>query len=49
VGGGALLLGGDELGGQGVDGPVVPIDEITAELIAAEQQGPAPHRYIEVD
>ena len=26
-----------------------PIDELTAELIAAEQQGPAPHRYIEVD
>jgi aspartate 1-decarboxylase len=26
-----------------------PIDELTAELIAAEQQGPAPHRYVEVD
>jgi aspartate 1-decarboxylase len=25
------------------------IDELTAELIAAEQAGPAPHRYIEVD
>ena len=25
-----------------------PIDELTAELIAAEQQGPAPHRYIDV-
>src|ERR1043165_4346819 len=25
------------------------IDELTAELIAAEQQGPAPHRYVEVD
>ncbi len=26
-----------------------PVDELTAELIAAEQQGPAPHRYVEVD
>ena len=26
-----------------------PIDALTAELIAAEQAGPAPHRYIEVD
>jgi aspartate 1-decarboxylase len=25
------------------------IDELTAELIAAEQTGPAPHRYIDVD
>jgi aspartate 1-decarboxylase len=25
------------------------IDEITAELIATEQRGPAPHRYVEVD
>ena len=25
------------------------IDELTAELIAAEQAGPAPHRYIDVD
>ena len=25
------------------------IDELTAELIASEQQGPAPHRYIEID
>ncbi len=25
-----------------------PIDELTAELIAAETQGPAPHRYIDV-
>jgi aspartate 1-decarboxylase len=25
------------------------IDELTAELIAAEQAGPAPHRYIEVE
>ena len=26
-----------------------PVDAITAELIAAEQQGPAPRRYVEVD
>jgi len=25
------------------------IDAVTAELIAAEQQGPAPHRYIDVE
>ena len=25
------------------------IDALTAELIATEQQGPAPHRYIEID
>ena len=25
------------------------IDALTAELIATEQQGPAPHRYVEVD
>ncbi|HEX4866114.1 MAG TPA: aspartate 1-decarboxylase [Acidimicrobiales bacterium] len=25
------------------------IDALTAELIAAEQQGPAPHRYVEVE
>ncbi len=25
------------------------IDALTAELIAAQQQGPAPHRYVEVD
>ncbi len=31
-----------------VDGRNQPIDALTAELIAAEQQGPAPHRYIEV-
>ena len=31
-----------------VDGRNQPIDELTAELIAAEQQGPAPHRYIDV-
>lgn len=32
-----------------VDRSNTQIDELTAELIAAEQQGPAPHRYIEVD
>jgi len=32
-----------------VDGRNRPIDALTAELIAAEQQGPAPHRYVEVD
>ena len=26
-----------------------PVDAVTASLIAAEQQGPAPHRYVEVD
>jgi aspartate 1-decarboxylase len=26
-----------------------PIDALTAELIASESQGPAPHRYFEVD
>ena len=26
-----------------------PIDDLTAELIATEQQGPAPHRYIDID
>ncbi len=31
-----------------VDGRNQPIDALTAELVAAEQQGPAPHRYIEV-
>jgi aspartate 1-decarboxylase len=25
------------------------VDALTAELIAAEQQGPAPHRYVEVE
>ena len=25
------------------------IDALTAELIAAEQQGPAPHRYVDVE
>jgi aspartate 1-decarboxylase len=32
-----------------VDRSNQPIDELTAELIASEQQGPNPHRYIEVD
>ncbi len=32
-----------------VDGRNRPIDALTAELIAAEQQGPAPHRYIDPD
>ena len=32
-----------------VDRSNQPIDELTAELIAAEQAGPAPHRYIDVD
>ena len=31
-----------------VDRSNQPIDELTAELIAAEQAGPAPHRYIDV-
>jgi hypothetical protein len=26
-----------------------PVDALTAELIAAEQQGSAPHRYVDVD
>jgi aspartate 1-decarboxylase len=26
-----------------------PIDALTAELVAAEQQGPAPHRYVDVE
>ena len=26
-----------------------PVDALTAELIAAVQQGPAPHRYVDVD
>ena len=26
-----------------------PIDALTAELLAAEQTGPAPHRYVDVD
>jgi aspartate 1-decarboxylase len=32
-----------------VDRTNQPIDELTAELIAAEQAGPAPHRYIDID
>ena len=32
-----------------VDRSNQPIDALTAELIATEQQGPAPHRYIEID
>jgi aspartate 1-decarboxylase len=32
-----------------VDGRNAPIDALTAELIAAEQQGPAPHRYVDVE
>ena len=32
-----------------VDRSNQPIDELTAELLAAEQQGPAPHRYIDVE
>jgi aspartate 1-decarboxylase len=31
-----------------VDRSNQPIDELTAELIAREQQGPAPHRYIDI-
>jgi aspartate 1-decarboxylase len=31
-----------------VDRSNQPIDDLTAELLAAEQQGPAPHRYIDV-
>ena len=26
-----------------------PIDALTAELVATEQQGPAPHRYVDVE
>jgi aspartate 1-decarboxylase len=26
-----------------------PIDSLTGELLAAEQAGPAPHRYVDVD
>jgi aspartate 1-decarboxylase len=25
------------------------IDDLTAELLAAEQQGPAPHKYVDID
>ncbi len=32
-----------------VDRSNQPIDEITAELIARENMGPAPHRYVDVD
>ena len=32
-----------------VDSRNRPIDALTAELIAAEQAGPAPHRYVEVE
>ncbi len=32
-----------------VDSRNRPIDALTAELIAAEQQGPAPHRYVDVE
>ena len=32
-----------------VDSRNQPIDALTAELIAAEQQGPAPHRYVDVE
>lgn len=32
-----------------VDGQNRPIDALTAELIAAEQRGPAPHCYVEVE
>ncbi len=32
-----------------VDRSNQPIDELTAELLAAEAQGPAPHRYVDVD
>jgi aspartate 1-decarboxylase len=31
-----------------VDRSNQPIDDLTAELLASEQQGPAPHRYIDV-
>jgi aspartate 1-decarboxylase len=32
-----------------VDRANQPIDALTAELIATEQSGPAPHRYIDID
>ncbi len=32
-----------------VDSRNRPIDPIAAELVAAEQHGPAPHRYVEVE
>jgi aspartate 1-decarboxylase len=32
-----------------VDGRNRPVDEYTAARVAAEQQGPAPHRYVEVE
>jgi aspartate 1-decarboxylase len=32
-----------------VDSSNRPVDALTAELIAAEQRGPAPHRYVDVD
>ena len=32
-----------------VDSANRPIDALTAELLAAEQQGPAPHKYVEVE
>ncbi len=32
-----------------VDARNRPVDEVTAALIAAEQRGPAPHRYGDVD
>ncbi|HEY9557424.1 MAG TPA: aspartate 1-decarboxylase [Acidimicrobiales bacterium] len=32
-----------------VDRSNQPIDAITAELLAAEQAGPAPHRYVDVE
>ena len=32
-----------------VDSRNRPIDALTAELVAAEQQGPAPHRYVDVE
>jgi aspartate 1-decarboxylase len=45
---------GDELDGYEprvlhVDGSNRPIDDVAAARVAAEQQGPAPHRYIDVD
>jgi aspartate 1-decarboxylase len=32
-----------------VDGRNQPVDAVTAELVAAEQRGPAPHRYVDVE
>ena len=32
-----------------VDSSNRPVDALTAELVAAAQQGPAPHRYVPVD